>query len=98
MSSYKLYSRINDRDTVLELWGGSTKHPDSVFHYSDFKKSCVCDDNHPMQLTLWICECASKLTFPFHGIALVNWAMNNLREWVVSVDGDADAWDQVTAL
>ena len=27
----KLYSRIEDRETILELWGGSTKHPDSIF-------------------------------------------------------------------
>ena len=34
---YKLYSRISDHETVLELWGASTKHPDSVFYFSDFK-------------------------------------------------------------
>ena len=24
-------------DIVLELWGASTKHPDSVFHFSDWE-------------------------------------------------------------
>ena len=35
----KLYSRVKDHETVLELWGASTKHPDSVFYFSDFKLS-----------------------------------------------------------
>ncbi len=33
---YKLYSRLADRETVLELWGGSTKHPDITFTFSDY--------------------------------------------------------------
>ena len=32
---YKLYSRISDHETVLELWEASTKHPDSIFFFSD---------------------------------------------------------------
>ena len=37
---YKLYSRLSDHETVLECWGASTKHPDSVFLFSNFK---TCD-------------------------------------------------------
>lgn len=34
----KLYSRLSDHETVLELWEASTKHPDSIFYFSEFNK------------------------------------------------------------
>ena len=43
MSAYKLYSKLSDHETVLELWGGSTKHPDSKFFFSDFTPCCFID-------------------------------------------------------
>lgn len=59
----KLYSLISNHDTILELWGASTKHPDSRFRFSDFSKvDWIADD---LQLMQWGLECASKLTFPF---------------------------------
>lgn len=72
MSTYKLYSRLSDHETVLELWGGSTKHPDSVFYFSDFK---LCDWFDPQdQIAPWIFECASKMNFPIHSYCLARWA------------------------
>ena len=72
MEDYKLYSRINDHETVLELWGASTKHPDSVFYFSNFE---LCDWFDPqIQIVPWLFECASKLTFPFHAYELAKWA------------------------
>lgn len=72
MESYRLYSRLSDRETVLELWGASTKHPDSVFYYSEFKLSPWCDKVH--QTVPWILECASLLNLPYHSYALARWA------------------------
>ena len=69
----KLYSRVSDRDVVLELWGGSTKHPDSMFFFSDFKKVEFVDEN--AQIFQWILECASKMNFPFHAYELADFAM-----------------------
>ena len=60
---------------VLELWGASTKHPDSIFHFEDFQK-CEWIDNES-QIFQWLCECASKLTFPSHARELVKYAMEN---------------------
>lgn len=69
---YKLYSRINDHETVLELWGASTKHPDSVFYFSNFE---LCDWFDPqIQVVPWLFECASKLNFPSHAYELAKWA------------------------
>ena len=74
MQSYILYSRISDHETILELWGASTKHPDSIFRFSDFK---TCDYLHPFcQYFQWILECASKLLWPFHARDLVDFAID----------------------
>ena len=71
-NGYKLYSRLSDHDTILELWGGSNKHPDSIFYFSDFK---LCDWFEPWsQIVPWIFECASKLNFPTHAYFLAKWA------------------------
>ena len=70
---YKLYSRISDHDTVLELWGGSTKHPDSMFFFSDFNK-CEYFEPHT-QIFQWLLECASKLMWPPHARDLAEWAI-----------------------
>lgn len=70
---YKLYSRISDHETVLELWGASTKHPDSTFYFSNFT---LCDwFPSYRQLFQWILECASKLSFPIHARELVDYAL-----------------------
>ena len=69
---YRLYSRIDDHETILELWGASTKHPDSVFLFSNFDLCPWIDSNN--QIVSWIFECASKLTFPFHSYYLAKWA------------------------
>lgn len=68
----KLYSRIEDRETILELWGGSTKHPDSRFFFSKFE---LCEWFEPQdQIIPWIFECASKLNLPYHAYSLALWA------------------------
>ena len=65
---FKLYSRISDHETVLELWGASTKHPDSVFYFSDFKPSGWFDKVD--QVVPWIFECAEVLTL---GTKILKW-------------------------
>ena len=67
-----LYSNVETKDTILELWGGSTKHPDCRFFFSKFEKS-LWADNH-QQVFQWLLECASKLNFPFHAYQLMKFA------------------------
>lgn len=68
---YKLYSRLTDHETILELWGASTKHPDSTFYFSKFQ---LCDwFDTKDQIVPWIFECASKLNFPIHSYELSKW-------------------------
>ena len=69
----RLYSRVDNKDTVLELWGASTKHPDSVFRFSNFKKCEFIKEE--AQIFQWLLECASKLNFPFHAMELAEFAM-----------------------
>jgi len=78
----KLYSRLSDHETVLELWGASTKHPDSIFYFSDFK---LCDWFEPqVQIAPWLYWCASMLNFPYHAYELAMFASEmyaNSRGW-----------------
>lgn len=67
--------KTEEKGYVLELWGGSTKHPDSVFYFNDFKKVDFIEDKY--QIFQWLLECASKLTFPFHAKQLVEYALKN---------------------
>lgn len=74
----KVYKRENKEvanDYVLELWGASTKHPDSMFFFSDFQKCEWIDEEH--QIFQWLLECASKLTFPFYAKELADYAIKN---------------------
>lgn len=67
--------KTEEKGYILELWGGSTKHPDSVFYFNDFKKVDFIEDKY--QIFQWLLECASKLTFPFHAKQLVEYALKN---------------------
>ena len=71
----KIY-KSNEHGYVCELWGASTKHPDSIFYFDDFKKSDVFEDE--TQVFQWLLECASKLTWPMHAKDLAEQA---LRDW-----------------
>ena len=71
----KIY-KSEEHGYVLELWGASTKHPDSIFYFDDFKKSDFFEDE--MQVFQWLLECASKLTWPIHAKDLTEQA---LRDW-----------------
>ena len=75
---YKLYSRLSDKETILELWGASTKHPDSVFYFSNFDLSEWVQPE--AQVISWIYECASELNLPFHSYQLAKWACDFFEE------------------
>ena len=78
---------------VLELWGASTKHPDSIFFFSEFKKSEYLKDEY--QVFQWLLECASKMTWPMHAHELAELAM---RDWYPMQNGwqepDLKEWTQ----
>lgn len=64
---------------VCELWGASTKHPDSKFFMKDFKTVDFIKEEH--QVFQWLLECASKLTFPFYAKELAEYALKNWVTW-----------------
>lgn len=67
-------------DYVLELWGASTKHPDSIFFFSAWEdKSDLFEPKY--QVMQWLFYCASKLTFPFYAQALAEYAIKNWSNW-----------------
>ena len=73
MKNLELYSRLSDHETVFEIWGGSTKHPDVTFYFSDFEKSPYADE--PSQIFPWLLECASKMVFLHSSWRIANFAM-----------------------
>ena len=75
---YVVYKQ--DDDYVCELWGASTKHPDSIYRMNGDKmyiKSGLYDDDvyEVYQWLLWI---ASNLRFRPYAKKLAEYA---LREW-----------------
>lgn len=77
MGDYKLYSRLSDKETVLECWGASTKHPDSMFYFSDFEKCSWIPAEE--QVAPWILECGSKMSLPYHAMSLGLFALELYR-------------------
>ena len=76
---YKLYSIISDHETVLECWGASTKHPDSVFLFSNFVTTTLVSKES--QIPAWIWECASRMVFPFHSYSLAQFGIELFEGW-----------------
>ena len=69
-----------DDDVVCELWGASTKHPDSKFYYSEWgDRTDLFDDKY--QIFQWLLWIASKRQFPFHAKELTEYALKNWYNW-----------------
>ena len=73
----KLYSRLDDHKTYAEFWGSSTKHPDCIeclqndldngnFHLFFDNTVSIAD------LLQWLMYIASKKTWIFHAIELLD--------------------------
>ena len=71
---YKLYSLVENHDTIFECWGASTHHPDSLFHFSDFDKSPYALEW--MQIFPWLLECASRMEWVSHTKSIADYAMD----------------------
>ena len=74
MSQFHLYSNIETKDTILDCWGASTKHPDSRFRFSNFEKTPFFSETS--QVFQWLLECASKMTWEIHARQLAEFAMS----------------------
>lgn len=64
-----------DNDYRLELWGASTKHPDSIFYFSRWENAdylFTMDE----QLFQWLCYCASCMRFSYHAKQIINFAID----------------------
>ena len=71
----KLYSRLEDKALVLEVWGASTKHPDVQFEYTrEQRLSEMCFQSRWTQDFKFILECASKMLWVGTAIELTNLA------------------------
>lgn len=73
---YALYSSLETKDTYFELWGGSTKHPDSMFRYSDYKASEFM--NSVVNLLAWLSWIVSRLLFSWSVLEMLD-LINDFR-------------------
>lgn len=73
MTSIKFYSSIDTKDTYLELWGASTKHPDVMYRFSDYEDRAewIYEEWLVYQ---WLIYCASRLSFPSTTAEIVEFA------------------------
>ena len=77
---YECKNGESEKDLVCELWGASTKHPDSRFYFSEWKyKNDFLDDE--VQVFQWLLWIASNLTWPFHAKELAEYALENWYKW-----------------
>lgn len=67
------YSDIKTKDTILELWGASTKHPDTSFCFSAYKDRCAWLTDEWL-IFQWLVHCASRLSFPSSTLQVVEFA------------------------
>jgi len=70
---FAFYSDIKSKDTILECWGASTKHPDCFFRFSNYKDRCDWL-NETALIYQWLLNCASRMNFPFNSYSLSHFA------------------------
>lgn len=70
----------DENDYVCEIWGGSTHHPDLMYHMNydkTYKKSDLYSDDK-YEVFQWLLFIASNLTWRFNAYSVVQYALN---EW-----------------
>ena len=82
----------DEGDYVCEMWGGSTKHPDLVYHLLDNEEGRTHFEIAPWvdttedcevrsQIFQWLCWIASQQMIPMHAEAVIDYAMKNWLVW-----------------
>ena len=81
MQEFNLFSNIETKETYLELWGGSTKHPDVRYRFSDYDgRLTMADWRLVGDVYQWVLHCASCLVMPVHTF--------RCSEWINSIASD----------
>ena len=69
-STFNVYSIYRDgyKDTIFEVWGGSTKHPDVRRSLASDKESSKFYPSEwittpEYEVFQWVCQCISELSF-----------------------------------
>lgn len=84
MQHYKLYSRLDTRETYFETWGGSTKHPDTITRLSDFKLVDTSIIPVHRQLFQFLLFVASNMLFPGHAREIAEYALELENSYIES--------------
>lgn len=72
-----IYSNISTKNTIFEVWGGSTKHPDvrRVLSY-DIEENrftpSACITTEEYKVFQWVVQCISELNFGTYNL-LEDW-------------------------
>lgn len=76
MSEYRLYSDIDTKETYFESWGASTKHPDSIYRFSDYENKASIDETFEFNCYQWLAYIASNCLWSFHSVNLMKWVIS----------------------
>lgn len=75
----------NNNNYYLEIWGGSTKHPDLICSMENFEVAEWVDKSNEVQMKTqvfqWLLKCASELYSPFTAQNLVEYALENWKAY-----------------
>lgn len=75
MGDYRLYSDIESRETYFEAWGASTKHPDSMYCFSDYSNKSNLDESFDFNYLQWLSYIASNCLWSFHTRTMLKWIL-----------------------
>lgn len=83
MGDFRLYKR-ND-DYIFETWGSSTKHPDAMFSFNDWREKEIISElrgfyDFDYSWLQWLCYIASTMLFDSTTRGILKYAGNMYTE------------------
>ena len=79
----KLVYNTKNNDFSIEFWGASTKHPDSVFYFSNYVKdmSAPFNEFNCVNFFAFVIHSVSKLWFPTMEWGTITHAHDIIEKW-----------------
>ena len=82
MNEFNLFSNIETKETFLEFWGGSTKHPDIRCRFSDYDNRLTLEDWSLVgDIYQWVLYRASCLRIPTQALRCSKWINDIARTY-----------------
>lgn len=76
---FKLYSNLDTKETFLEAWGGSTKHPDARHRFSEYSDRSDVSDLETLVFQ-WVVHCSSCQLWGGNTIQMLKWILEIVED------------------